>query len=469
VGALVLLLAIGIGGLAAGILVGRYYVPDDRALKRSARHAEAYARTINLLLARDRDGAVEQLVEVVGENVDDVEPYFALGALFRARGEWERAIRVHQAIELRTQNDKKLARRARFELGLDFRAAGMPRRATRAMEDCLLEDGKHRGALKALCGLYEEQGRFADAAASWRRLDKLGAAVDRQREHHLLCAAAQVAIERDDTDSAKRFLRDAQRIDESSAHVLIASAELEAARGSWQKAVSKLRDALEARPDLAGYLVGPLRAAELELQAASEVADRESVATRETIDVLRQHEGQHALVSLAAAELQADLDAGTAIESFRQIAADHPDLLPARVFAGRLALQSADPELVRSELEALVGEGGALSWSLGNAWRCQHCGRAADHFFWRCDSCRRWGGARADVGPMPEPTVQPRERRAQPRLATGTLRSLPEPSIDSGLSRGQLAQANSRSSTAGKAGAWIGGAWRALRGSRKGD
>ena len=124
---LIILLALGLGGLAAGILVGRYYVPDDRALKRSARHARSYVKTINLLLARDRDAAVNELVGVVGENVDDVEPYFALGALFRNRGEWERAIRVHQAIELREQNNRMQCLRARYQLGLDFRSAGMPR------------------------------------------------------------------------------------------------------------------------------------------------------------------------------------------------------------------------------------------------------------------------------------------------------------------------------------------------------
>src|SRR5262245_39260149 len=214
-GAALVLLLVGLGAMAAGVLIGRYYVPDDRQLRRTARHSRAYMRALSHLVARDHETAITELRSVVEENVDDVEPYFALGALFRSRGEHERSIRVHQALAVREGGSRKLRLRARYELGLDFRAAGMPRRATRAMEDCLVDDPKHEGALRALCGLYEEQGRYAEAAAVWQRLAKLRGGDRNRREHHLLVAAAQRAIEAADLDSAKRFLRDARKIVET--------------------------------------------------------------------------------------------------------------------------------------------------------------------------------------------------------------------------------------------------------------
>src|SRR5262249_42179376 len=159
---------------------------------------------------------------------------FALAALFRSRGEHERAIRVHQALALRESGSRKLRLRARYELGLDFRAAGMPRRATRAMEDALVEDPKHEGPLRALCGLYGEQGRFAEAAQAWQRLARQVGAPS-LREHHLWVAAAQRAIHGGDLDSAKRLLKDARKpiaAGGESAHFFAAAAELAAARGN---------------------------------------------------------------------------------------------------------------------------------------------------------------------------------------------------------------------------------------------
>src|SRR5258705_8540693 len=200
-GAAIVLLLVGLGAMAAGVLIGRYYVPDDRQLRRTARHSRSYMRAVSHLIARDHETVVDELRAVVEENIDDVEPYFALGALFRSRGEHERAIRVHQALALRERDKRKLRQRAMYELGLDFRAAGMPRRATRAMEEVLLEDPAHEGALRSLAALYEEQARFNEAAGLWQRLGRRRNEDLSDREHHLLVAAGQAALGRDDLDS----------------------------------------------------------------------------------------------------------------------------------------------------------------------------------------------------------------------------------------------------------------------------
>ncbi len=260
-GAALVHLLVGLGCMAAGVLIGRYYVPDDRQLKRSARHARSYMKAISYLIARDHETVVNELRSVVEENIDDIEPYFALGALFRSRGEHERAIRVHQALALRERDKRKVRQRAMYELGLDFRAAGMPRRATRAMEEVLLEDPGHEGGLRALAALYEEQARFNEAAGLWQRLGKRRGEDLSAREHHLLVAAAQAALARDDLESAKHLLKQAQKLQES-AHFFAAAAELAAARGNHTGAKERLKQALVADPALAPHLLPGLIAAE---------------------------------------------------------------------------------------------------------------------------------------------------------------------------------------------------------------
>jgi lipopolysaccharide biosynthesis regulator YciM len=272
-GAALVLLLVGLGAMAAGVLIGRYYVPDDRQLRRTARHSRAYMRALSHLIARDYDTVVNELRNVVEENIDDVEPYFALGAMFRSRGENERAIRVHQALALRERDRRKLRQRAMYELGLDFRAAGMPRRATRAMEEVLLEDPSHEGALRVLAALYEEQARFNEAAGLWQRLGRRRGEDTSHREHHLLVAAAQAALGRDDPDSAKQLLKAAQKLEES-AHFFTAAAELAAARGNHRGAKERLKQALIADPALAPHLLPGLIAAEEGLADREDLVDK---------------------------------------------------------------------------------------------------------------------------------------------------------------------------------------------------
>lgn len=514
-GAIVLLL-IGLGSLAAGVLIGRYYVPDDRQLRRTARHSRAYMRALSHLIARDHETVLDELRGVVEENVDDVEPYFALGAMFRSKGEYERAIRVHQALAVRERDKKKLLQRATYELGLDFRAAGMPRRATRAMEDVLLQEPAHEGALRALAALYEEQARFNEAAGLWARLGKRRNEDTTLREHHLLVAAAQAALGRSDADSAKQLLKAAQRHHES-AHFFAAAAELAAARGNHRGAKERLKQALVADPALAPHLLPGLIAAEQGLAAATksnpaidvdDLADEadgdqkqlaastetalapagevstktpphgvslvpavkpvQTVAERVLADLaeIEAETGPRLEIALIRAQLVPASDDKAASELASSLVIKFPDALAARVATARLALKDQDAAKVRAALEVLVADHGALAWALRGRWQCAHCGHRPGPFSWRCGNCRRWNTLRMETGVEPPP-LPPRERRAAPRtprpealLGAAPDDSLPAATLDPGLSEDELARAGTRRSLLGRVGGWFQGAWR---------
>jgi len=510
--AAILVLLVGLGALAVGVLLGRYYVPDDRMVKRQARHGRAYLRALTHLIARDNDTVIDELRKVVDDNVDDSEPYFALAALFRARGESERAIRVHQALAVRESATSRLRQRALYELGLDFRAAGMPRRAVKALEQVVAGEPGHEGSLRALCGLYEEQGRFAEAASAWTRLAKLRDESPPRRHHHLLCAAAQQAIADGELDSAKQLLRDARTVVESP-HFFAAAAELAAARSNPKAAKERLRQALTAAPELAAYLVPGLAAAETQLlgEAAGatptateldedvaeatgsvalalpapapvpmlelvslpaavvepvSLAVRASTALARTLAELADSSGSPHL-ALAAAGAATTLDPAVGRVRLERIAVDAPGYLPGRLGAARLALATDDAVAHQRELAALVG---ALAWADGAAWRCRHCGQRSERFAWRCGSCRRWATAAPEIGRerAEAPREAPRERRAERRTSLALLgeradQSLPSGAIEHGLSEDELLTRAQRRSMLGKMGGWISGAWSGVR------
>lgn len=386
--------------MLAGILIGRYYVPDDRMLRRSAKHARSYIRTATLALAGDHDGAFDELREVViADNIADTEPYFALGALLRARGQWAQAVRVHESLRLRQGLTRKEYLRTTYELGLDYFHAGMPRRAIAAMEQCLSQDSKHEGALRALCRLYEVTGRYADAARCFRELRRIGKGLKEHEEalvHHLLCAAARAAIP-DDLDAAKRHLREAQKSEHASEHALVIAAELAMARRDGSEAIAALREALARRPDLAPHLV-PMLTSALTAQQ-----DGNLDTAKAAVDILwsvRESIPPSGYLDLAIAELRSLYDGVAALEEYRQAAAAYPDLLAAHVATARLALAENDTGGIRRELDALAGPEGVLSWALAGTWRCGACGHRETSLFWRCSQCESWGTVCRDVGTM---------------------------------------------------------------------
>jgi lipopolysaccharide assembly protein B len=503
-GAALVLLLVGLGAMAAGVLIGRYYVPDDRQLRRTARHARSYMRAISHLIARDTETVIDELRTVVEENIEDVEPYFALGAMFRSRGEHERAIRVHQALALRERDRRKLRHRALYELGLDFRAAGMPRRATKAMEEVLLDEPGHEGALRALASLYEEQARFAEAAGLWQRLGKRRGEDMSQREHHLLVAAAQAALGRDDLESAKQFLKSAQKLADSP-HFFAAAAELAAARGNYRGTKERLRQALLADPALAPHLLPGLIAAEEGLGGETHAqpddlaedtdvpqlaegsvtqalvpSPPESVAlvpdekpsgtvSDRVLAMLAQIEAQtgpRLELALMRSQLAGNADPITRADVAGELTAKFPDSLAARVATARQALAGGDDRAIKLALETLAGDRGALAWALRGRWQCGHCGNRPGQFSWRCGQCRRWGTLRMETGIEP-PMVPGRERREHMRAARpdGLLgaapdSSLPTATLDPGLTEDELREAGARRSLLGRVGGWFSNVWR---------
>src|SRR3546814_8651383 len=98
---------------------------------------DSYFKGLNFLLNEEPDRASDAFVEVAKLDPETSELHFALGSLFRRRGEVERAIRVHQSLLSRADLPQADRESAQHELAQDFLKAGMLDRAEQAFEQVL--------------------------------------------------------------------------------------------------------------------------------------------------------------------------------------------------------------------------------------------------------------------------------------------------------------------------------------------
>src|SRR3982750_1157652 len=122
------------GWLAARVDI-RQIMHESRALPRS------YFKGLNFLLNEQPDKAIEAFIEVVKVDPETVELHFALGSLFRRRGEYDRAIRMHQNLLERADLAEEQKVIALAELGQDYLKAGILDRAEEVFKK--LERGNH--------------------------------------------------------------------------------------------------------------------------------------------------------------------------------------------------------------------------------------------------------------------------------------------------------------------------------------
>ena len=123
----------GMGWMAARVDL-KSLLSESRALPSS------YFRGLNFLLNEQPDKAIESFLQVAKENPQTVELQFALGSLFRRRGEVDRAIRMHQDLVNREDLPEEERRQASFELAQDFFKAGLLDHAEQVLAKMALVD-----------------------------------------------------------------------------------------------------------------------------------------------------------------------------------------------------------------------------------------------------------------------------------------------------------------------------------------
>ena len=147
---------------------------DRRQWRREQKDSpKAYYKGLNLLLNEQHDKAIDAFIEAVQHDPDTLDLHFALGNLFRRRGEYERAVRVHEHLLHRADLPQSERDRAQHALAQDFMKAGLFDRA---------ED-----AFAALDGTaFDTEARLAlltlhERSRDWRRRRRSSAKARTQR------------------------------------------------------------------------------------------------------------------------------------------------------------------------------------------------------------------------------------------------------------------------------------------------
>ncbi|MFM8696800.1 MAG: lipopolysaccharide assembly protein LapB, partial [Betaproteobacteria bacterium] len=102
---------------ALGWLASRLDLRQMRLANRQA--PRAYFKGLNYLLNEQQDKAIDAFIEAVQNDPDTSELHFALGNLFRRRGEYDRAVRVHEHLLSRADLSAADRQRAQHGLALD--------------------------------------------------------------------------------------------------------------------------------------------------------------------------------------------------------------------------------------------------------------------------------------------------------------------------------------------------------------
>ena len=183
---------------------------DLRQLRIENRQApKAYFKGLNYLLNEQQDQAIDAFIEAVQRDPDTSELHFALGNLFRRRGEYERAVRVHEHLLSRADLSQADRDRAQHALAQDFLKAGLLDRAEAALHKL---DGTHyqEQAWLTLLSLHERSRDWVQARDIAQRLQQAHQGDFTARLAHYQCElAGHAGDKKKDADTARTLLEQA--------------------------------------------------------------------------------------------------------------------------------------------------------------------------------------------------------------------------------------------------------------------
>lgn len=372
---LVLPLFFGFGWLAARIDI-KHVVSESRALPRS------YFTGLNFLLNEQPDKAIEAFLEAAKIDPETVELHFALGNLFRRRGETDRAIRVHKHLIDRDVSQAQLTEEQRLhalaELGQDYLKAGLLDRA----EDIFLKlRGTRRDeeALRNLLEIYQQEKDWDKAIAIAARMPGHAEHLWQKQIAEFHCELAASDLLNGRLEAARRRLEAALAANRRCVRATLMRGELETKVGAGQAAVEIWQTVEQQNPLFLSLAADKMMATYREL-------GREQAG----IELLRGYLERHTSLDLLDVVFQAELKARgpeAAYALVRDELRRNPTLLGLdKLLEAQILLAPAEK---RADLELVKNLIHNHTRRVAR-YRCEDCGFKARQFHWRCPACGGW-------------------------------------------------------------------------------
>ncbi|MEX2494933.1 MAG: lipopolysaccharide assembly protein LapB [Woeseia sp.] len=195
--------------VAAGWALGRFGERDEREGAPPPLNID-YLKGLNFLLNEQTDQALEHFLKMVRVDDKTIETHFALGSLFRRRGEVDRAIRIHQNIIARPDLAAEQRDQALFSLAKDYLRAGLLDRAEKLFVRLSQGSRYQVEALEQLCRIYEQEREWQRAIESGQKLEVLSGKSLALQIAHYYCELAEHAAAKNDYTAARAFVKKAQ-------------------------------------------------------------------------------------------------------------------------------------------------------------------------------------------------------------------------------------------------------------------
>jgi lipopolysaccharide biosynthesis regulator YciM len=352
---------------------------DIKQLVRESRSLpSSYFRGLNFLLNEQPDKAIEAFLEAARVDTETIELHFALGSLFRRRGEVDRAIRVHQNLVDREGLKPEQRLNALSELGQDYLKAGLLDRA----EDIFLKlrgSTREEESLRFLLEIYQQEKEWDKAIAIAEALPSHSDHLWHKQIAEFHCERASSELLHGQIEAARECLAKAIEANRKCIRATLLEGDLYWQDGDATAAIEAWKRVESQNPDYLALVAEKLME-----------AHRKLGKTEQGLQLLRGYLDRHSSLDLLDAAARAEHEVGGAEATYKLVRDElrrNPTLLGLdKLLEAQIVFAPAerrgDLELVKNLIHNHTRRVARYC--------CDACGFKARQFYWRCPGCGGW-------------------------------------------------------------------------------
>jgi len=362
---------------AAGWALGRFGERDEREGAPPPLNID-YLKGLNFLLNEQTDQALEHFLKMVRVDDKTIETHFALGSLFRRRGEVDRAIRIHQNIIARPDLASEQRDQALFSLAKDYLRAGLLDRAEKLFVRLSQGSRYQVEAFEQLCRIYEQEREWQRAIDSGQKLEVLSGKSLALQIAHYYCELAEQAAAKKDFTAARAFVKKAQSGRPRTLRGALTRAEIAQATSDTKTALRLYHRIIdestylitEALPKLVEIHAREGSVAELERDLRAMLERNPEMSTDVAYTAIVNNIGGISVID----------------ECVEHYMLNEPTLTEF------IDLQRIDQTDETERQAALAKVRAALSRLAASTprYKCTECGFSSQRLLWQCPSCKNW-------------------------------------------------------------------------------
>ncbi len=338
-----------------------------------------FGSALTHLAAGRTEEAIEELTRAAKLRTDITGLYLILGDLYRDRGQFDRAIRIHGSLLARSDLSRAERAQAHTSLGEDYRLAGLTDRARDAYRMALELESRSLQALKGLVLFEIDAGRWSDAVDLEEKILRMDPGRSGHALGFLLYEMGMAALREDDEKEAMRAFRRAVAVDQRVYPAYLLIGDIHHRQGRPDRAREAWEKLIELKPRLLHLVYDRLESVYAESGDPGRLHDIcLKLAERDPLDwrvrvLLALHENERGNPEAAHRHL---LDAVRA----------HPSSVTVHLELWKLAGQRGLDRRMAAEMASMFRSSGPFA----DPFICATCRFRSQAYVWRCPQCHSW-------------------------------------------------------------------------------